>query len=88
MVDDATSERIPIVSCMPQGSVLGHLLFILHTSEMFKLVENRLYPYADDSTLLAVALKPADRTAVAAFLNRDSRKYSVVVQSLVHDTES
>ena len=50
---------------MPQGSVLGPLLFILYTSEMFELVENRLYVYADDSTLLAVVCKPADRPAVA-----------------------
>ena len=52
VVDSATSEWIPIVSGMPQGSVLGPLLFILFTSEMFDLVEDRLYAYADDSTLL------------------------------------
>ena len=34
-------------------------------------MENRLYDYADDSTLLAVVRKPADRPAVAASLNRD-----------------
>ena len=37
---------------------------------MFELVENRLFAYADDSTLLAVVRKPADRPAVAASLNR------------------
>ena len=71
MVDGATSERFPIVSGMPQGSVLSPLLFILYTSELFELVENRLYAYAEDSTLLAVVCKPADRPAVAASLNRD-----------------
>ena len=34
-------------------------------------MENRLYTYADDSTLLAVVRKPADRSGVAAVLNRD-----------------
>ena len=71
MVDGATSEWIPFVFCLPQGSVLGPLLFILYTSEMFKLVENRLYAYADDSTSLAVVRKPADGLAVAASLIRD-----------------
>ena len=47
------------------------LLFILYTSEMFELVENRLYVYAYDSTLLAVVRKKSDRPAVAASLNRD-----------------
>ena len=40
VVDGATSEWIPIVSGLPQGSVLGPLLSILCTSEMFELVEN------------------------------------------------
>ena len=43
MVDDATSEFIPIVSGVPQESVLRPLLFILYTSEVFELVKNRLY---------------------------------------------
>ena len=71
VVDGATSERIPIVSGVPQGSVLGPFLFILYTSEIFQLVHNRLYAYVDDCTLLAVLLKPADWLAVAASLNRD-----------------
>ena len=66
MVDGATSEWIPIVSGVPRGSVLGLLLFILYTSEIFELVENRLYAYADDFTLLAVARKPAGRPSVVA----------------------
>ena len=71
VVVGATSEWIPIVSGVPQRSVLGPLLFILYTSELLELVESRLYSYADDSTLLAVVRKPADRPAVAASLNRD-----------------
>ena len=71
MVDCAASEWIPIISDVPQGSVLGPLLFILYTSEMFELVENRLFAYAYDYTLLAVVHKPANRPAVAASLNRD-----------------
>ena len=71
MDDGASSEWIPIVTCMPHGSVLGPLLFILYTNEMFELVEDTLYVYADDSMLLAVVRKPADRLAVAASLNRD-----------------
>ena len=71
VVDGATSELIPIVSDVPQGSVLGPLLFILYTSEMFELVANRLFAYANDSTLVAVVCKPADIHAFAASLNRD-----------------
>ena len=71
VVNGATSEWIPTVSSVPQGCVLGPLLFILYTSEMFELVENRLYAYVDDSTLVAVVRKLAGRPALAVSLNRD-----------------
>ena len=54
VVDGVASEWIPIISGVPQESVLGRLLFIAYTSEMLELVDNRLFSYADDSTLLAV----------------------------------
>ena len=38
---------------------------------MFELFEDRLFPYADDSTLLAVVRKPVDCPAVPASLNGD-----------------
>ena len=71
MVDGATSEWIPIVSSEQQGSVLGTLLYILYNSEVFELVDNRLYDNADDSIPLAVVRNPEDRPAVAISLNRD-----------------
>ena len=43
VVNGATTEWIPIVSGVPRESVLGHFLLILYTSEMFELVEDRLY---------------------------------------------
>ena len=70
-VDGATSKRITIVSGAPQGCVFGPLLYILYTSEMLELVEDILSANADDSTLLVIVRKPADRPAVAASLNRD-----------------
>ena len=71
VVDGAASEWVSIIPGVQQGSVFGPLQFILFTSEMFKLVERRLFAYADDSTLLAVLRRPADRPAVAASLNRE-----------------
>ena len=53
---------------MPQGSVLGPLLFLQQTSELFFILENKLIGYADDSTLMAVVPYPGDRVAVAESL--------------------
>ena len=61
----SASEWIPIISIVPQGSVLVPFLYILYTSEMFELVENRRFDYADDYTIQqAVLRKPADRPAL------------------------
>ena len=90
VVDGDESEWIPIISGLPQEcSVLGPLLFILYTSEMFELVENRLFAYADDSTLLEFVRKTADRPAFAASLNRGlARIQEWCNDCMVHDTES
>ena len=69
MVDGATSEWIPIVSGIQQGSVLGTLLFILYAKCLSWLRTDYNYTNADDST--AVVREPADRPAVDASFNRD-----------------
>ena len=65
-----SSEWIQIITGVPQGSALGPLLFILYTSKMFQQWRTDYIAYADDTTLLSVVHKPADRPAVAASLNR------------------
>ena len=71
MVDGCRSKLVNIVSGVPQGSVLGPLLFLLYTSELFSILENKLIGYADDSTLIAVVPTPGIRVAVAESLGRD-----------------
>ena len=54
MVGSCRSKPVNIVSGVPQGSVLGPVLFLLYTSELFTILENKLIGYADDSTLIAI----------------------------------
>ena len=54
VVDWCWSKLVNVVSGVPQGSVLGPQLFLLYTAELFSILENKLYDYADDSTLVAV----------------------------------
>ena len=76
MVDGCRSKLVNVVSGVPQGSVLGPLLFLLYTSELFSILENKLIGYGDDSTLIAVVPSPAVRVAVAESLSRDLIKVS------------
>ena len=50
IVDGFRSKLVNVVSGVPQGSVLGPLLLLLYTSELFYILENKLIGYADDST--------------------------------------
>ena len=61
---------------MPQGSVLGLLLILWYTSELFSILDNKLIGYADDSTLMAVGPSPGVRVAVTESLIRDLGKVS------------
>ena len=71
LVDGCRSKLVNVVSGVPQGSVLGPLLFLLYTSELFSILENKLIGHADDSTLMAVVPSPGTRVTLAESLNRD-----------------
>ena len=76
MVDGCRSKLVNVASGVPQGSVLGPLLFLLYTSELFSILENELIGYADDSTLMAVVPFPGVRVAVAESMIRDLGRVS------------
>ena len=71
MVDGCWSKLVNVMSGVLQGSVLGPLLFLLYTPELFSILENKLIGYADDSTLIAVVPSPGLRVAVAESLSHD-----------------
>ena len=76
MVDGCQSKLVNIVSGVQQGSELTPVLFLLYTSELFSILENKLIGYADDSTLLAVVPSPGIRVAVAESLICDLGRVS------------
>ena len=70
-MDGCRSKLVNVVSGAQQVSVLGPLLFLLHTYELFFILENKLIGYADDSTLIAFVPSPGVRVTVAESPNRD-----------------
>ena len=70
-IDGELSDVRNVISGVPQGSVLGPLLFIIYTSDMWSGLENKLIAYADDATLAACIDSPNSRSHVADSLNRD-----------------
>ena len=76
MVDGCRSKLVDIVSAVAQGIVLGPLLFLLYTSELFSVLENKLIGYADDSTLMVVVPSPGIGVTVPKSLIRDLGRVS------------
>ena len=72
------SSLLHITAGVPQGSVLGPILFLVYINDLFDVIENNLDVFADDSTLWASIPPSADpdtlashRASVAASLNHD-----------------
>ena len=76
-MDGCRSKLVNVVSGVPQGSVLGLQLILLYAMELFSIVENRLYGYENDSTLVAVVPFPTERVAVRESTNRNLNRVSV-----------
>jgi hypothetical protein len=64
-----TSDWHPVISGVPQGTVLGPLLFLLYVNDIGQLVKNNLRLFADDSMLFAAVRDDHDKTVLQADLD-------------------
>lgn len=71
LVGSAASELADVLAGVPQGSVLGPILFLVFINDLFDVVVNELDVFADDSTLWSTIPRSADRVDVAKSLNTD-----------------
>ena len=69
--DDICSENVRAICIIPQGSVLGALLFFLYTTDLPITLENTHVGYADDSTLMAEVPEPGSRVQPVSSHNHD-----------------
>ena len=72
-----SSDASPINASVPQGSILGPLLFSVFIDDLMDTCENQLYLYADDSTLFAPIRSVNERASVFTSLYRDLEKTRV-----------
>lgn len=71
VLDGFISTPKPLAAGVPQGSVLGPLLFLMFINDLASHLDNDLHLFADDSTLHAVIKNPERRAACTESLQRD-----------------
>lgn len=68
VIDSECSNWVRIEACVPQGSVLGPLLFLIFINDISDSLATNCFLYADDTTLFEVVENPL---ISSAHLNSD-----------------
>ena len=70
MLDSESSSPVPVLSGVPQGRVLGPLMFLLYINDITKDINSPLRLFADDCLLYRVINSAEDANMLQEDLNR------------------
>ena len=75
-IDDQTSSKSPIHFGVPQGSILGPILFNIYVAELLSCIDSDSIQYADDTTIYRTC-RPNDILQEIRKLENDIKARSV-----------
>ena len=70
VVNGQSSQTAAVLSGVPQGTVLGPMLFLLYINDIADNVDSQMRLFADDSIVYREILTPADHKALEQDLNK------------------
>ena len=68
-VNGTHSEWANITSGIPQGSVLGHILFVLYIHDLPEDIVSNVYMFADDTNVFKTITSPHDQHTLQNYLD-------------------
>jgi len=68
-IDGSSSDWIKVLSGVPQGSVLGHILFLVYINDVDLEVQNDILKFADDTKLYGIVTNIAQAESMQQDLN-------------------
>ena len=85
LYENEMSSTLPVISGVPQGSILGPLLFIVYVNDIPEAINySHCYLFADDAKLLQVINSPEDQTELQEDLSAISswcKKWNLTLNS-------
>ena len=61
IVNDEKSSWYPVTNCIPQGSVLGPVLFVIYINDIIEEIQSHIFPIADDTKAFwVIKNRPSD----------------------------
>ena len=69
-INGSLSQWLAVLSGIPQGSVLGPVLFILYINDLPDLVKNFTMLFADDTKIYSVVNNERDRNSLQDDINK------------------
>ena len=70
IVNNVTSDWIPVISGVPQGSVLGPCLFVIYINNIDDAVSSKILKFADDTKITASISSVEERNILQTDLTR------------------
>ena len=71
-IDGSSSGWRQVLSGVPQGSVLGPILFLIYINDLDLVVHNEILKFADDSKLFGVVTNVCEANSLQSDLNLNS----------------